>query len=186
MNRTSGHISHSWAFAPITENATGPREHVGKHGADTMTTLISIDPGKRSIAFAIWQHAGLQACGLARNQAKDFAEGIRPMVQEVADELMMIPDHVVVELPRIYPTDRGKRPNDLIDLATVAGACTILGQAEFVHPHQWKGQLPKSICTARTEATLNERELLLVTTRDHNVMDAIGIGLWWLRKRGMR
>ena len=54
-----------------------------------------------------------------------------------------------------------------------------------VFPHEWKGQMPKEVCAARIRNRLNERELdtldaCLTKTgaKGHNVVDAVGIGLY--------
>jgi hypothetical protein len=49
-----------------------------------------------------------------------------------------------------------------------------------VLPNKWKGNLPKKICKDRCKAVLTPEELARVKTEDHNVWDAIGIGLWYL------
>lgn len=158
--------------------------------------LLSVDPGKRSIAWATWGGAELLRCGFITTDQKHFASGINPMVEGLCDELYrsLPPEHggtvwnIAVELPRVYPQIRHVRPNDLIDLAAVAGAVAALGNATFVHPRTWKGQVPKTIKTARTleELSAVERGKTEGKIKNHNIMDAIGIGLWWLKERGLR
>ena len=61
----------------------------------------------------------------------------------------------------------------------------------FVSPAAWKGQVPKKIHHPRILRSLSEVEreivldvldLLPASTR-HNVLDAVGIGLWALKRK---
>ena len=88
-------------------------------------------------------------------------------------------------------------PNDLVDVALVAGACAGLLPAKvaFVKPRRWKGTAPKRVTNRRTREVLTSEEVHVYTVAmtavpaglRHNVLDAIGIGLWALgRKRRTR
>lgn len=139
--------------------------------------LLAVDPG----ADAGWAHFDpeqrrLVACGLN----EQF------MTAHVA--------RVVIERPMIYPGGRQKaRPADIIKLATRAGEWGGLGRAffgvepEYVEPAKWKGgSVPKSIHHARIWAVLSVDEQTVVSkaaagiapSKRHNLMDAIGIGLY--------
>ena len=102
------------------------------------------------------------------------------------------PHEVYIECPQIYPAGKGD-PNDLIKLAIRVGHC--LAEAErsagclrttLVYPRQWKGQTPKPVNHRRIRATLSaseiaclDRSLVDVTNSlQHNVLDAVGIGLY--------
>lgn len=105
---------------------------------------------------------------------------------------------VVYELPQHYTkhsgTTRQKKadPNMLIRLgahAGIAAANVCPGtQPVPVLPRQWKGQVPKDIIERRTWSTLNDIEVARLKTVlqyvrptwRHNVIDAVGIGLWRL------
>ncbi len=150
--------------------------------------LLSVDPGKRALAWALWDFMGLDSCGLVRTKLKDFGRGAQEMV-------VLLPpgaDHVVVELPRIYPYQKRITVNDLIDLAAVAGACAGAGPVEFVYPATWKGQTPKDISHRRVMKKLSLAEVQVVESclqaipksLQHNVLDAIGIGQWWRGRNG--
>jgi hypothetical protein len=141
--------------------------------------LMTIDPGKNACGWAIFQEDTLIACGYdlsAQYCAKSY--GV---------------DKIVVELPQIYRQRQQKGdPNDLVSVAFAAGrfvqealhgATTI----QVVRPHDWKGSRPKHIDNKVTFNALSnaERELvpMLPDTKLHNVIDAIGIGLWALGRR---
>lgn len=58
-----------------------------------------------------------------------------------------------------------------------------------VTPREWKGQRPKAVDNALVQHLLNDQERHILRasriseTQKHNVVDAIGIGLWYLRRR---
>jgi hypothetical protein len=94
---------------------------------------------------------------------------------------------VVIELPQVYPRQKVP-PNDLITLAFLAGryAGASVNEGFTVLPHQWKGNLPKDVCAAWVRARLSPAERAIVDMcnvpdkQKHNVVDAIGIGLFAL------
>ena len=84
-----------------------------------------------------------------------------------------------VEWPQVYRAGRSKGdPNDLLLVAGVAGALGF----NSVLPAEWKGQLPKEVVMQRVKAALSYYELgcveLPAKSLQHNVWDAIGIGLF--------
>ena len=94
----------------------------------------------------------------------------------------------VCELMEWRPDDRRSSAQDLIRVATVGAAIAGMLSPEpwFVTPNEWKGQVPKEIMGSRVLHALVPAEGL-VFTRDsrgitpnaaHNIVDAIGIGLW--------
>jgi hypothetical protein len=99
----------------------------------------------------------------------------------------------VIERPVIYPRGKQKaRPRDVITLAIRAGetggklrAAGV--EVEYVEPRTWKrGALRKSVSDSRIRAKLSaeEKKVLLAgckglcKTKAHNVVDAVGIGLF--------
>lgn len=96
---------------------------------------------------------------------------------------------LIVEIPRVYPYGGKGDPNDLIDLAVKAGE--VRGRFSWqrsveVYPRTWKGTAPKHIHQQRIIKALAKEELTLLpkTPRsrklDHNMIDAVGLGLWHL------
>jgi hypothetical protein len=75
-------------------------------------------------------------------------------------------------------------PTALIELAFRLGELVGLYMrkvevVELVTPAVWKGSVPKEICQSRILKKL-EPEELSVLDKNHNAMDAVGIGLWKL------
>ncbi len=145
--------------------------------------IVAVDPHKRRIAWALFHCGELRDVGFHRNNAKPFELGIRPMLTSICSAIGVLADAVVIEIPRVYPRSRSKRPNDLIDLSTVAGACVILGETPvFAHPRTWKGQVPKEITQHRSALKLDEEEakIMIPYAKNDHIWDAVGIGQWYL------
>lgn len=170
--------------------------------------LISIDPGLNNVAYALWREKQLVSAGLVKNPYSRDKKLQRPeiwyaaasaLVRKVAGlQVMEVDIHepleIIMELPKVRQRGSGKGdPNDLIDVAGVA-AC-VIGQFKtsigaFVawspSPEDWKGQLPKEISAQRVTAALSETETqaieMTVAGLMHNVMDAIHLGLVYLKR----
>lgn len=145
--------------------------------------LLAIDPGTRCMGWSVWS-TKLERCGLVRTKAQELGDRVYELVRQLPSG----GDYdVLVEKPRIYPYERKRQPNDLIDLSFAAGSCTLLGRGiSVVLPYEWKGQTPKDVCHRRIMERLGVEELLVVrnglvgvpASYQHNVLDAIGIGRW--------
>lgn len=97
----------------------------------------------------------------------------------------LIGAHVFCEVPQVYPDEKTKL-QDLITLSVTAGY--VVGEMRprkvtMVFPKTWKGQRPKPVDNRLTLKLLNDRERQIANGADHNVLDAIGIGLWALKRR---
>lgn len=144
--------------------------------------FVTIDPGETT-GWALWADDGtLRACGLGDPRSSEL---------HVAEHV----HHAWIESPRLRPHGE-KNPNAILTLARNAGEWggqyRVLAVAEvhYVTPSDWKGQLSKDICHARAWGKLNADEQAVVnkagrgmsaSTR-HNMLDAVGIGLWVARR----
>lgn len=129
-----------------------------------MTWTTAIDPGEHA-GWAMFSDRDLVACG--------------PGTPDV------FVGEVVIECPFIYP--RGEAdPNDLIILARRVGRLEERAgkPCVLVFPRTWKGTIKKAIMTARIRKKLTDTERTLLTKDDHNVIDAIGLGLWRVGRLG--
>lgn len=98
---------------------------------------------------------------------------------------------VICEVPQKYrgsPVDM----QDLISLSFMAGYITSALQPESIRTifvREWKGQRPKYVDNQYTRKLLNDQERQILDaaevpkSKEHNVLDAIGIGLWALERR---
>lgn len=96
-------------------------------------------------------------------------------------------DVLFVEFPRIRPGDGIAVCNDLLQLARCGGQWEqAFKDAELHHRDApgWKGQTPWEIHNRRVLAALTPKEreqiecLELPDSKAHNVIDAVGMGLW--------
>ena len=143
--------------------------------------MMSIDPGTKVIGWALWQDSKLFRCGLARG--KDW---IRTVSNVPKEELEL----VVIEDQQIYRSS-SIDAHSLLKLARVVGGTVFhlqAGDVKLVKPREWKGQVPKKICNSRTLQKLQMSEKVAVELAQcpeglkHNMIDAIGIGLFYLRR----
>lgn len=149
-------------------------------------TVIGIDPGRTA--------------GWSRFFDGHLAEAGR-MPSEVIltqpPEANIGPAAVVIELPQVYPHHSRGDLNQLIDLAVLVGDLQGFYRrngcdAILVTPVRWKGSVPKPIHNVRVLEALTDEERDLLPKRprgsgfDHNMIDAVGLGLWLLRKEGDR
>jgi len=162
-----------------------------------MGYTVTIDPGVHSAGIALWDTSDgveLHAAALVRTKGGwgDLANVVALWVEEQYVEVA----EVIIEKPQIYAQHKLKGdPNDLITLAIAAGAivmsvCTQHPDAVIhtIKPYQWKGQIPKGISVQRIQDQLMplERESVCLPTAkslQHNVWDAVGIGLYWFRQQ---
>lgn len=142
--------------------------------------LLAIDPGEHTGWALFNSDKQLVDCGLgdARKSPK-----FGPLVS------------VTIEQPVIYPRMKA-RPNDIVTLALGAGEWAgifrPLAPVEYVEPSKWKGSVPKAKHQPRIWAKLTETEFAIVErafvagkvpkSLKNNVVDAVGIGLWKVKR----
>ncbi len=146
----------------------------------SIVSLLAIDPGKITGMALYWDHR-LHWCA-------DVKHHMMPAVMKHS-----LPNHCVIELPQIYRSRLSKGdPNDLIPLIIQCGEAkevmaSINGvPPEMVKPREWKGQVPKKVLWRRYKPMLSKEERTKVKGLTDNGQDAVMLGLWWLKKRGLR
>jgi hypothetical protein len=159
-----------------------------------MGNLMAIDPGNCS-GVAYFENNQLEWVSLFR----DFTWPMGSFrIWNHVDEL-------IVEIPQIYDRKNWKGdPNDEIKVAVKAGILERNFNPDKlteVFPHQWKGNRPKKVhCLYILSLLLPQEKLVLErdlkksfevikaeisqekSTKTHNAIDAIGIGLWKLKR----
>lgn len=149
--------------------------------------FLSVDPGK-ALGWAEWLPDGrLVACGLTDGDAPKLPHGLPLLVIEKPHE------------------GKGKATKgDLMKLSRRMERAIMTAGAQRVieiFPVQWKGSVPKTVKLptgivhpATDEIlgrmTVNDHAVLAravcAPTKRHNIIDAIGIGIWYLRTKGVR
>lgn len=155
----------------------------------TYRSVIGIDPGNTT-GWAIFFDGLLVGAGTLKKDA------ILPSTADDPVEITfggIAPAAAVIELPRVYPHGGKGDPNDLIDLAVLAGDLAGFYRragfhVELVPPRTWKGTVPKAVHNVRVIEALSAGEIETMPRRpraknfDHNMIDAVGLGLWFLRR----
>ena len=152
--------------------------------------LLSVDPGLRDIAIARFDNKTLAQTYYVSNPEKK-ARGPKAWLALLSAVIKEIPKPsldltIVFETMDVYATGKA-RSSDLLELVGVEGVFfgfyAPLGCYHYL-PKEWKGQVPKPIHNKRVEKTLNPKErtkiLGLPASTRHNVIDAVGIGLYHL------
>jgi len=162
--------------------------------AATRAELLSCDPGKELSAVAYWLRGQLVHVG--------FTKGFVFPGPELAIEVPQI-------YPKGVGETKADRidPNDLIDVAYSAGVIAGMRQAsrgktygtKIYRPREWKKQVPKHINHHRIMQRLTLEEIACLppetveriavainggpySWQGHNLLDAVGIGLVYLKR----
>ena len=164
--------------------------------------LLAIDPSIISSGVALFYGDKLIAAGtiaIGTNQrclaqrCEYMASLIRGWFTNNASRWLADKVDVVFEWPRIYPRQRGKKPNDLPALVGVGMAVCkpFYGEVYCYYPQEWAGQLPKAKGKQKADASpraqriwsrLTEEEKNVWPKGQHDALDAIGIGLYHLKR----
>ncbi len=149
--------------------------------------ILCIDPGLRHCGCAVFSDAGWLTAALLLKSPEKKLRG--PAAHRAMARVVFgwaaknyMPENLILEYPRVYPNHSNKQredPNDLLELAGVDGALSAMYPYPVSHvfPSDWKGQVPKKIMTERIFNTLRLSELTALQSKDHNTLDAVGIGL---------
>lgn len=152
--------------------------------------LISVDPGKVGLGWAYFENSYLLKAGIIENVLE-----LQKLNYTFVELLSCCrPTVCVIEVPQVYQQRSWKGdPNDLIDVAVIAGvvaaAASAFGEPQLIRPHAWKGNRPKAVDIEYTLSLLSDDERVIVEgcgalkSKLHNVIDAVGIGLWKLERR---
>jgi hypothetical protein len=167
-----------------------------------MTMLLAIDPGKWKAGAALFNDDDqLVAAKLLSSRSKNPAQAAKEIGDEAAWFSTGQVDTICCEWPNVRSRQRQKGdPNDLLFLTMINGAVFAAVEAdvrEMVPVNDWKGQLDKDTTKGRIlgewpdgfeplvsmppKVNMTERRLL-GDNPDHNVLDAVGIGLWKLHR----
>lgn len=163
-----------------------------------MVRIIGIDPGKNYTGVTILDTYlikeaacgfGVTLCGcyLYDGKGRDLGVNVDGQAHQIRECVATFqPDEVIIEKPQIY--SKGKaRPNDILDLALMAGALGACGMpCTFVTPARWKGQVKKHIHNARIlEKLPNLHEALagLAKGKHEHIIDAAGLALWSIERK---
>jgi len=156
--------------------------------------LISVDVGLHGLAFAAWDEGALTAAWYtAASQKGRGAEAWRRLVQETVNPALAGCD-LLVETMVHYQGSRTD-PADLLELQGIAGALVMAvpwASVENVEARTWTEGVPKEVRHARLDLLLEQRGWTAAIdapkprSRMVDVLDAVGLGLWWTSSRSTR
>jgi hypothetical protein len=168
-----------------------------------VSTLLAVDPGIDRCGLAafvgdrlVWAgHEGMpqKASVDALNRVHATVAHVRAALTSAGFVLETSFDEVAIEWPQVYMPGKSKGDaRNLLLLAAIDGALAYATSAKLraVRPDEWKGQLPDTVVQGRVSARLDLEEAKVLAAafervpegRRHNVTDAVGIGLWTLRR----
>lgn len=178
----------------LSREGLGPRDScvrcicLLRMGCGALMIVMAADPGLRGCGVAVFDDARLIWAGYARSAERT----VRGPAAWQAAALAVVEcyplglDVLVVEYPQIY---RGMYAADLVEITGVVGA--VVGQYEGrcqevvgYLPRDWTMGVPKEVRHARLEKDLSEEEWAAIEDAGaltHNVLDAVGIGLFYLK-----
>lgn len=163
--------------------------------------LLAIDPGLRHCGVASFRQGRL--VGAALVQGAPEGRGWPAWITMTEAIELAVADRIapgavlVLERPQVYAVGMSKGdPDDLLELTGIVGAVAARLEAQGAHvtlykPREWKGQVPKAVHNERVRSHLDPEELRILDgcgarSLIHNVTDAVGIGLFHLRRRRAR
>lgn len=150
-----------------------------------MSYTLAFDPGKHVIGWASFVDDDLIRCGL--HSPDHLATMAAPPEARI-----------LVEYQQIYTRgkSRTRNPADVLSVTIVAGRIvqalrpTRSETVELILPHAWKGGVDGDVMTRRIVSMLTPKECEILRATKvqksllHNVIDAIGLGLWSVGRLG--
>ena len=164
------------------------RRPATRTGVALPSAFLSVDPGG-STGWVLWNFDGhMLTCGLSNEPFTD------------------IPSAPVLVIEEPHEGEGKATKGDLITLSRRMGMVIGSVRAPEVHrikPVQWKRSVPKMVRTPlgitypATDMIAEQMTVhdVGIYTRDmtkvapsvrHNTLDAIGLGIWWMQKNGVR
>jgi hypothetical protein len=156
-----------------------------------------VDPGLRLCGVALFEGPTLVRAWLAKNSVKtergptawnSMGDAVLSSWLKNSPRRGHQLDQLVVEVPQVYFGSRGGgNAADLIELAGVVGAVSssvpVRNRKCFL-PREWKGSVPKAVHNKRVLKRLDAEETASLEkvpkSLQHNMVDSIGLGLFYL------
>lgn len=154
--------------------------------------LLAVDPGKKHNGWALFEEGELLMLGLTRGRdAYATAKAVRDTVASLGMDVNVL----VIESQEIYRGPNRKNPNDMLEVAFASGCLAgMIPHQELVRPlpRVWTKGQKKEIRHARlldaARSPMTDWEMSAVLnykapkTLKHNVIDAVALGLYALKR----
>lgn len=157
--------------------------------------MLCVDPGLRGCGVAEFLGGTLVRAAYVKNpETEGRGYAAHQSLACAVYQWGRFHDLLAIEHPRVYPGSAQQKGdlNDLLDLVGVGGAIAayFAKTTETVFPADWKGQVPKAMMTERISRSITPEERKTIekcpASLMHNVLDAVGIGLWKLGRLNQR
>lgn len=156
--------------------------------------VLSIDPSINFLGYAIHKNNALLEYKLLRSSSKhiDFIDKSRYMVNKlksIINEFSFKGNYtltIVTEIPQYWGVagfiarESGAIPKLMFLCGMIMG---LNDKVVALTPNNWKGQLPKNVVNNRLR---KEYTNIDIANLDHNIVDAIGIGNYYINKNNKR
>jgi hypothetical protein len=143
--------------------------------------VVAVDPGLRGCGVA--EFSGgllLRARYVVNPEKKARGPGAWAMMAIQVTEVVTTPGVFVVEVMQNDGRSMGK-VEDVLQVQGVAAWILALGGSVVGYqPREWKGSVPKPIHNTRVLGKLTSAERKAIVNDRHDVIDAIGLGLYYL------
>lgn len=164
--------------------------------------MLCLDPSFTSTGWALFQGGRLVECGYLAPPGKIKTIGRKlAWFSGAFSAQAWRAELIVSEVPEVYaPNPRlpNKNPNKIVPAFMIPGAATAVvrpGNVEIYRPKEWKKNVDKVVMFHRVFERLDEEERAVYTAgtgadgppksekaRAGDTLDAIGLGLWKLRR----
>lgn len=152
--------------------------------------ILPVDPGLRACGVSLFSEATkelTEARYVKGSPDLQGPEAWRFMAQQIFSLYQFSASLLIIEVPDSYRTDSPTRTRNLQNLVGVAGTLAAFFKdvpVQMVRPREWKGNIDPEIIDRRAWERLSAKEqarvVLPAPSYAHNVLDSIGLGLWYL------
>lgn len=149
-----------------------------------MTTVLAIDPSINNCGIAVFKDGKLHAWELLHpsKETKDYIEKSKSIYMQIKVLSKKYHcDYIVTEICDYFGVSgfHARESGSIFKLMFLIGMLCSLPNVKTIIPRGWKGQLPKDVMRRRF---IKDLPNLDIEHMDHNVLDAIGIGRWFIQK----
>lgn len=149
--------------------------------------ILAVDPSINFAGYAIYNGTKLNSYGLLNPKMdKTFNEEYIDKSFSIFSQLKKLYkkekiDKVILEIPEHFGVSgyMARESGSIFKLTFLCGMICSLKEVITTPPRGWKGQLPKHVMRNRF---IKKFPQLDIENINHNVLDAIAIGLWHVTK----
>lgn len=156
--------------------------------------LICVDPGSNTVGLALFAGGHLVEVHLIETPKQNLHRRALQQVRsgrQYGNHCEYAPT-IVIEMPRIYPHSE-VRPNDIVELAFVAGcvvgglsAANSISDLVLYTAQDWGGQVCKKVKNKRTlkkHPELNDMLKIYPVSFHEHIIDAVAMGDYYLAEQ---